>query len=64
MIVWLQPLLCMTTFLSIVNWGFHAFIHYDENGEQVGRAAALPHRPCAHSHLLPRTSAAPLSLSS
>jgi len=35
LIVWLQPLLCMTTFLSIVNWGFHAFIHYDENGEQV-----------------------------
>ncbi|KAL1504318.1 hypothetical protein AB1Y20_010724 [Prymnesium parvum] len=40
MVVWLQPLLCMTFFLSIVNWGFHAFIAYDENGEQV---------PCVNS---------------
>lgn len=40
MVTWLQPLLCMTFFLAIVNWGFHAFILFDENGQQV---------PCVNS---------------
>jgi len=34
-VVWLQPLLCMSAFLSIVNWGFHAFVEYDEHGVQI-----------------------------
>ena len=38
--VWLQPLLCMTFFLAVINWGFHAFIHFDEAGVQV---------PCVNS---------------
>ena len=29
-IVWLQPLIAMTVFLAIINWGFHAFIAFDE----------------------------------
>uniref|UniRef100_A0A7S4C6P3 Fatty acid desaturase domain-containing protein n=1 Tax=Chrysotila carterae TaxID=13221 RepID=A0A7S4C6P3_CHRCT len=33
--VWLQPLFCMTTFLAVINWGFHGFIHYDDNGKHV-----------------------------
>tara|TARA_B100000945_G_scaffold105935_1_gene83925 strand:+ start:1622 stop:2647 length:1026 start_codon:yes stop_codon:yes gene_type:complete len=32
-VVWLQPLLCMTVFLSLMNLGFHAFFEYDVNGK-------------------------------
>jgi len=40
-VVWLQPLICMTFFLSIINWGFHAFIELDENGEHLPCVNAL-----------------------
>ena len=40
-VVWLQPLICMTFFLSIINWGFHAFIEFDESGKQVPCVNAL-----------------------
>jgi len=40
LVIWLQPLLAMTSFLAIVNWGFHAFILLDQNGEHV---------PCVNS---------------
>ena len=31
----LQPLLCMTYFLALLNFGFHGFIEFDENGNQI-----------------------------
>ena len=40
-VVWLQPLICMTFFLAIINWGFHAFIDFDENGKQLACVNAL-----------------------
>ena len=31
----LQPLLCMTYFLALLNFGFHGFIEFDETGKQI-----------------------------
>lgn len=31
----LQPLMCMTFFIGLVNWGFHTFIENDEKGHRV-----------------------------
>ena len=31
----LQPLACMTTFLALLNFGFHGFIEFDEDGKQI-----------------------------
>eukprot|EP00930_Biecheleria_cincta_P039117 TRINITY_DN26908_c0_g1_i1.p1 TRINITY_DN26908_c0_g1~~TRINITY_DN26908_c0_g1_i1.p1 ORF type:complete len:879 (+),score=103.06 TRINITY_DN26908_c0_g1_i1:90-2726(+) len=35
--VWivLQPLMCMTFFIGLVNWGFHTFIENDEKGHRI-----------------------------
>jgi fatty acid desaturase len=35
-----QPLLCMTFFLSIINHGFHGFIELDENGVHIGNVTS------------------------
>ena len=34
-IVWLQPLVCMTFFLAVINWGFHGFIEFDASGKSI-----------------------------
>jgi len=34
-IVWLQPLIGMTAFLSIINWAFHGFIEFDADGKSI-----------------------------
>ena len=36
----LQPLLCMTFFLSIINHGFHGFIEQDEHGKMIDCVAS------------------------
>lgn len=41
LVVWLQPLFCMTFFLSVINWGFHAFVHIDESGKSVACVDSL-----------------------
>jgi len=33
--IFVQPLICMTFFLALINFGFHGFIEYDENGQSV-----------------------------
>ena len=33
--IYLQPFICMTYFLALLNIGFHGFIEYDENGESI-----------------------------
>ena len=33
--VYFQPLLCMSYFLALLNFGFHGFIEFDENGESI-----------------------------
>lgn len=36
-VFWLmiQPLLCMTYFLALINIGFHGFLEFDENGQHI-----------------------------
>ena len=31
----LEPLLCMTYFLALINIGFHGFVEFDENGKHI-----------------------------
>jgi hypothetical protein len=33
--IYLQPLLCMSYFLALINIGFHGFIEFDENGKHI-----------------------------
>jgi hypothetical protein len=33
--IYLQPFICMTYFLALLNIGFHGFIEYDENGKSI-----------------------------
>lgn len=33
--VYIQPFLCMTYFLALINIGFHGFIEFDENGKTI-----------------------------
>lgn len=33
--IYLQPLLCMTYFLAMLNYGFHGFLEFDENGDSI-----------------------------
>lgn len=33
--VYFQPFLCMTYFLAFMNFGFHGFIEFDENGDHI-----------------------------
>lgn len=33
--IYLQPMICMTFFLAFMNFAFHAFIDYDENGKAI-----------------------------
>mmetsp|Transcript_3441 Transcript_3441/g.11450 ORF Transcript_3441/g.11450 Transcript_3441/m.11450 type:complete len:429 (+) Transcript_3441:101-1387(+) len=33
--VFLQPLVCMTTFLALLNFGFHGFVEFDEDGNSI-----------------------------
>lgn len=33
--IYLQPFICMTYFLALLNIGFHGFIEYDETGESI-----------------------------
>lgn len=33
--IYLQPLLCMTYFLALINIGFHGFIEFDESGKNI-----------------------------
>lgn len=33
--VYLQPLFCMTYFLALLNFGFHGFLEFDENGMSI-----------------------------
>ena len=33
--IYLQPFICMTYFLALINIGFHGFIEFDENGENI-----------------------------
>lgn len=33
--IYLEPLLCMTYFLALLNIGFHGFIEFDENGVNI-----------------------------
>lgn len=33
--IYLQPLFCMTYFLALLNFGFHGFIDFDENGISI-----------------------------
>lgn len=33
--IYLEPLLCMTYFLALINIGFHGFLEYDDNGGHV-----------------------------
>lgn len=33
--IYLEPLLCMSYFLALINIGFHGFIEYDEKGQSV-----------------------------
>ena len=33
--IYLQPLLCMTYFLALLNYGFHGFLEFDENGKSI-----------------------------
>lgn len=33
--IFIQPLICMTFFLALINFGFHGFIEYDNNGQSI-----------------------------
>lgn len=33
--IYLQPLMCMTYFLAMLNYGFHGFLEFDENGKSI-----------------------------
>ena len=33
--IYIQPLLCMTYFLALINIGFHGFVEYDANGKSI-----------------------------
>lgn len=33
--IYIQPLLCMSYFLALLNIGFHGFIEFDENGQSI-----------------------------
>lgn len=33
--IYIQPLLCMSYFLALLNIGFHGFIEFDENGKSI-----------------------------
>lgn len=33
--IYVQPLFCMSYFLALLNFGFHAFIEHDENGTSI-----------------------------
>ncbi|KAI9002599.1 hypothetical protein DFJ74DRAFT_696319 [Hyaloraphidium curvatum] len=39
--IWLQPLLCMTVFLAVVNVSQHAFVEYDEQGKLVPAVTSM-----------------------
>ena len=34
--IYLQPFICMTYFLALLNIGFHGFLEHDENGKRIG----------------------------
>jgi hypothetical protein len=38
--IYLQPFMCMTYFLALLNIGFHGFVEFDENGKNI---------PCVNS---------------
>ena len=31
----MQPLMCMTLFLALINFGFHGFIEFDDRGDHI-----------------------------
>ena len=33
--IYLQPLMCMTYFLALLNYGFHGFLEFDEHGKSI-----------------------------
>ena len=33
--IYLQPLMCMTYFLAMLNYGFHGFLEFDEEGKSI-----------------------------
>ena len=33
--IYLQPLMCMTYFLAMLNYGFHGFLEFDEDGKSI-----------------------------
>jgi len=33
--IYLQPLICMTFFLALLNFGFHGFIEFDKDGKSI-----------------------------
>ena len=33
--IYLQPLMCMTYFLALLNYGFHGFLEFDEEGKSI-----------------------------
>ena len=33
--IYLQPLMCMTYFLALLNYGFHGFLEFDEDGKSI-----------------------------
>ena len=33
--IYLQPLFCMSYFLALLNYGFHGFLEFDENGQNI-----------------------------
>lgn len=33
--IYLQPLMCMTYFLAMLNYGFHGFLEFDEDGNSI-----------------------------
>lgn len=39
--VWLQPLLAMSFFLALINWGFHGYIELDGDGQHVAVVNSL-----------------------
>lgn len=39
--IWLQPLLAMSFFLALINWGYHAYIELDGNGKHLAVVNSL-----------------------
>lgn len=33
--IYLQPLFCMTYFLALINYGFHGFLEFDDEGKSI-----------------------------